>query len=318
MKTNSILTVFTIVVVVLFSNCNNSEKNNSKKKPSTQEIKVKKTPPCQKYLLKNKENNLNISILLDLSDRIDSKKYLNKTMSYADRDLGYINTITQSFVKHIKQKKIILMHDKMQVFFEPPPANPSINDILQKLKVFLDKNLKKADIENTLTNYKELPKKVYNLAIKDSKFIGSDTWRFFKDKVKNYCIENCNRNILIILTDGYMYHINSKIKKGNKTTYITPKMLRNLGLNKSNWKKIMDKNGYGFIPETKNLDSLEVLVLGIENHDKIRNPYGKDVLKEYWTKWLTSMGVKRFELHGADLPSNMEGIIERFINNNNQ
>lgn len=58
---------------------------------------------------------------------------------------------------------------------------------------------------------------------------------------------------------------------------------------------------------------MEVLVIGLVNHDKKRNPYGKDVVKKYWENWLQTMGVKKFEVYGAELPSNIENTITNFM-----
>jgi hypothetical protein len=52
--------------------------------------------------------------------------------------------------------------------------------------------------------------------------------------------------------------------------------------------------------------------LGIVNHDK-KNPYGKDVIQKYWSDWLGSMGVMKYKIYVAELPSNMEGAIEDFL-----
>ena len=68
----------------------------------------------------------------------------------------------------------------------------------------------------------------------------------------------------------------------------------------------------GFIKANEDLSNLEVLVLGINPDSK--NPYEEDVIKAYWGKWLQEMKVKRFEIRGAELPSNMEKVIKDFIN----
>ena len=50
-------------------------------------------------------NNINVSILIDLSDRIDPKKNSNPTMEYFQRDTEYIKAIEKGFLNHIKSKK---------------------------------------------------------------------------------------------------------------------------------------------------------------------------------------------------------------------
>lgn len=270
---------------------------------------------CPNYLLKNKDNNLNISILLDLSDRIDEKKYANATMSYVKRDLGYINIISNSFVKHIEDKKLVLMNDKMQIYFEPEPLDASINEKAKILKTSFDKNLTKEKISITKNNYNSIPEEIYSLAKNNGgNYIGSDIWRFFKDKVKRYSIDDCSRNILIIITDGEMYHEDTKMKEDNLTTYITQNQIKKYGLNTSKWEEKLVGKSYGFIPATSGLNDLEVLVLGVVNHNK-NNPYGKDVLKKYWEDWFEVMGVKRSLILDAELPSNIENSISSFILN---
>ena len=128
--------------------------------------------------------NLNISFLLDLSDRINPKKYPSTNMQYYQRDVEYINSIKKAFIDHVKQKKIIQLKDQMQVFFDPAPQDPLINKLSQQLKVSFDKNTSKEQIKNVDKTFSEIPLKIYQSAIKDNKYIGSDIWRFFKNKVQ--------------------------------------------------------------------------------------------------------------------------------------
>lgn len=258
------------------------------------------------------ENNLNISILLDLSDRISPEKYPNSAMEFYQRDIGYINSIAETFTNHIKTKKIIQVNDRIQLYFEPEPLNPEINSISNKLKFFFTKeNISKESLKKITETYLSETHKIYELAIKDKNYIGSDTWKFFKNNVNDYCINDGYRNILVILTDGYMYHVDTKIKESNKTTFITPETIRNSQLVNSNWSQVMKEKEIGFIKANNDLSNLEVLVLGI-NPD-VKNPYEEDVIKAYWINWLTEMKVKKFDVKKADLPSNMDKVIKGFI-----
>ncbi len=116
------------------------------------------------------------------------------------------------------------------------------------------------------------------------------------------------------LTDGYIYHENSKIREANQTTYLTPQTIRSFQLNTSTWKTRFEKENFGFIPATNELSNLEILVLGVNPNKK--NPYEEDVIKIYWENWLTNMGVKQFEIKKANLPSDMDKLIKEFILNN--
>jgi hypothetical protein len=166
--------------------------------------------------------NYNISILLDLSDRISTEKNPNPTMEYYQRDIGYIKSVSEAFTQHLKSKRIRQIDDKMQLFFNPEPKDPDINSISQKLKISIDKNNASKGLLNSInTEYTSQTSKIYESAIKDNNFVGSDIWSFFDTKVKDQCIENDYRNILVILTDGYMFYDNTIMKEENRTSYIT-------------------------------------------------------------------------------------------------
>ncbi|WP_264524869.1 hypothetical protein [Flavobacterium sp. N502536] len=256
--------------------------------------------------------NYNISILLDLSDRISLTKNPNPTMEYYQRDLGYIKSVSEAFTQHLKTKRIRQIDDKMQLFFNPEPLDPEINTIAKNLRITIDKNNASKNLLNSInSNYAAQTSKIYDSAIKDDHFIGSDIWNFFDTKAKDQCVEKNYRNILIVLTDGYMYHENTIITEGNRTTYLTPELIRKNGLNTKDWNKKLQEQDFGFIKIGENLSNLEVLVLGINPGKK--NPYEEKVITAYWTKWFTEMKVDRFEIKNADLPSNMEQIIKDFI-----
>ncbi|GAA4271467.1 hypothetical protein U6A24_12845 [Aquimarina gracilis] len=261
---------------------------------------------------KNQKENLNISILLDLSDRIDPKKFPKESMEYYERDVKYIQSIAEAFNFHLRTKRINQMNDKIQLFFDPEPKSKQISNISQRLKFQIDKT----SITNELlceidSAYATLPVEIYNQAISDNDYIGSNTWGFFKSKVKDYCIEEEFRNILIILTDGYIYHEDIKRQEGNLTSYLIPQYIRSKRLNTFDWSTKIQEKKHGFIPATQNLSNLEVLVLGL--HPDKDNPYEEDVIRTYWNNWLTAMQAKRFAIKNADLPPHMDKIIKDFI-----
>jgi hypothetical protein len=207
----------------------------------------------------------------------------------------------------------MLLNDQMQVFFDPAPNDPAINKLSQQLKVNFNRASSKKDIENVAKIFSEVPSKIYQSAIGDRHFIGSDIWRFFKKKVKDYCIKDKHRNILVIITDGYMYHPDSKFVSGNKSSYLTPAFIKARKLTTANYTDLIKKNGLGFIPATNGLNNLEVLVLGI-NASK-NNPFEEDVINQYWTDWFKAMNVKKSYLKSADLPSNLDPVIQNIIAN---
>lgn len=259
----------------------------------------------------NREN-LNISVLLDLSDRINPEKYPSPAMEFYLRDVGYLRSIAENFEAHVINKKLIKIDDKIKVYIDPEPSDKTLNKKLNILKISFDKsNVTKERILETCKKYDSISTLIYEAAIKDDHYVGSDTWRFIKNKVNDYCVEEGYRNILVILTDGYIFHKNTKMEEANRTTYLTPQDVKRFGFNRPGWKEKFEEQDFGFITTNKNLSDLEVLVLGINPDAK--NPYEEDVIRAYWSKWLEEMKVKDFEIKQADLPSNMDKIIREFI-----
>jgi len=296
-----------IAIILLISSC------KSDKKEQIREVEVAKNEikgECPSFILDNKENNLNISVFLDLSDRITRPKTIIN-------DTENLKSISKAFTNHVKTKKLILLQDKIQLYFNPAPTNNTINSIAEKLHIEFDKNSPKAKIIDTEEFYAKQPSEIYNLALADSEnpkdFPGSDIWRFFKDNVKDYTISDCHRNILVILTDGYMFHENSQMNEDKLSSYLTPKSMDRLPLSNSKWETTLKEKGYGFIKANDNLEDLEVLVIGIESLNP-KNPYAIDVMRTYWTNWFKEMGVKKFKIQNADLSSNVEKVIIEFIN----
>lgn len=296
-KKLTIIATLLILISILSCKKESDKEKNEEKETST------KSPVSENY---------NISILLDLSDRISLKKNPNPTMEYYQRDLGYIKSISEAFTQHLKSKRIRQIDDKMQLFFNPEPLDPEINTIAKNLRISIDKNNASKDLLNSINkDYASQTSKIYESAIKDNKYTGSDIWSFFDSKLKDQCIENKYRNILIIMTDGYMFYENTIMKEDNRTTYITPELIRKNGLNTKDWDKKFHDQDFGFIKVNNVPSNLEVLVIGINpNHN---NPYEEKVIKAYWTKWFTEMKISHFEIKNADLPSNMEKIIKDFI-----
>lgn len=260
-------------------------------------------------------NNINVSILIDLSDRIDPAIHPNPTMEYFQRDTEYIKAIEKGFLNHIKSKKIITYDDQMQVFFNPEPSDPKMNEFTKELKVSFNKDTPRSYFDAVEKKYSELPLRIYQSAIKDGKYVGSDIWEFFKNKVDDYCVKKDKRNILFILTDGYMYHENTRFEEkkesSSRTSYLTTKLIKANNLTTSDFKNIIEKNGYGFVKANENLSNLQVIVLGINPEQG--NPFEEAVIKEYWENWFKEMKIKNYQIKSADLPSNLEPVILKAI-----
>ena len=308
-----------ILLSILMVSCNNSNQN------STTENDCKTVKK-----LAGERKNLNISIFLDLSDRISPTINPNPAMEYWKRDLGYINSISEAFEVHLRNKKTVLMDDNIKLFLHKEPENiPDIDNIVRSLrKDFTRENATLENICSISNDYNQFSNLIYSKTLQQKEPIakrriddypGSDIFDFFKSRVKDYCIKENHRNILFILTDGYMYMSGTNnINSDNKSNYVLSKELARWGFNSNNYQSKITKEGYDFQVPVTDLDNLEVFVIGLAP----KNSWELDVLNSYWSKWLKEMGVKNFQdenwgryLKKADLPSEVDNLIQDFIHN---
>lgn len=131
-------------------------------------------------------------------------------------------------------------------------------------------------------------------------------------KVQNYVIDTKYRNIVVLFTDGYveagLYGKENCIE--NKCYYLS---YQNIHKFRKDFKKnakgkdlktFFDQNGYGIVPvENEQLKNVELYVC--ELYDRSLNkktgsqtviPNDMDIIKLFWTDWLTKSGVKKFQL----------------------
>jgi hypothetical protein len=258
--------------------------------------------------------DLNLSLFLDLSDRIDSAKYPDKAMPYHERDLGYIESLGHGFARHGRARQLRRMNERFQVFFDPPPADPEINTVADDLKLHWTKNtVTKEDVCDLVPSIKKGSERIYQHAMRSEDFTGSDIWNFFHERVKRSCIQPGSRNVLVILTDGYMYAQNNKRENGtSRWSNLTAQKVRSLKLTGKNWEELVKQHDYGFLTATEGLSDLEVIVIGVRPSDH-NGAYEADVLKHFWTDWMTAMGVKRFEFVKTDLPSNVDQWLQNYV-----
>src|SRR5690554_2668221 len=122
------MSIKTILMSTLFllimGSCKND--NNSTTVVQSDCQPVKKLPP--------RTENLNVSIFLDLSDRISPVRSPNPAMDYWKRDLGYIEAIVGAFQNHLRSKRVSMMDDNIKLRIHPlPHGMPQINDVIKDL-----------------------------------------------------------------------------------------------------------------------------------------------------------------------------------------
>jgi hypothetical protein len=266
--------------------------------------------------------DLNISVLIDLSDRINSAQDKRQPMQ-AERDINIINILSAAIKKNVSAHGSFKAKARYNVYFHPEPSDKNIRDIASQLSVnWVGSNDMQQAKQNKIRyqqmegNFAKGLRDIYQLADKASTYPGSDIWRFMKDEVKIKCIESDTsyRNILVILTDGYMYYKEGKqqLPGTHRYNYIergTEQFARFRDPNKL--ASEFDSLDYGIIPATKNLGNLEILVL--ECRPEEAYPQDFDIMQKYWCKWFREMGVKHAEIYKSQQPAYQEKIIAGFL-----
>lgn len=265
----------------------------------------------------NTSQQINLTILLDLSDRIALQKNPEKPEHF-ERDSALICYLTEYFMSQMKSKGTYLAKGKMRVVFHPNPPDASINQAAKNLGVDLsrmDTKAKKAIYENLQSTVAENISNIYKTTIIEANWPGSDIWRFFKNDVKEIAVDRDStyRNLLVLFTDGYIFHEDSKDNVANRFAYILPGLLDKYGLrNENTWSEKMDKLDFGLISKRSDLDRLEVLVLEISPSRNHKND--EDVIRKIMDKWFSEMKVKKWKILNSDLPAYTKQKIENFLN----
>lgn len=293
MKTKNL--IIGIIAIIAFVSCGGS---GSKKSESTGEAAGSG--------MSQSDKPLNLSIYLDLSDRL--KRDL--TPSQKDRDLAIVSHIADYFRAQTVGPKILQSKNNIKVFFYPAPNSSDIATLAEDLCIDITKfnGVEKrvvldGDANQGKPSLKERFNKnlsaIYDKTLEANQWPGCDIWDFFSNKnVDTQCIREGFRNILIILTDGYLFDEKHKVQDGNAYSYVTPATLRN-----PNTSLIVKRTG---------LENLEVRILEVNPTD-INH---RDQLKTVLENWLKGMGVKEenITVSQTDLPSNTQTIVDSFLN----
>lgn len=248
--------------------------------------------------------SLNISIFLDLSDRLTS----DMTPSQMDRDTAIVNFIVDYFKEETLGPSILKSKNKLKVFCDPFPKDPEIATLMRGLSVDISemKGVKKRQaLEEMSFVFQQNLSQIYKETLDENKWPGCDIWGFFTNKrVDELCVQRNSRNIIVILTDGYIYHDNSVYpQEEHAYSYISSNTL------KDKQSSLIDRRK-GDLKEK----DIEVLLLEINPKEKKDQEQMKIVLK----KWFESMGVDRVKISETDADiGNTKTIIRNFLANNN-
>jgi hypothetical protein len=254
---------------------------------------------------------LNISVLLDLSDRVIRE--MQPTQS--ERDIAIVDTLIGIFKKNMEEKGPYQSKDKMQILFRPVPTDANISTIAEQLRVdlsTLDNKQKKKEYDSIKHKFRQGLEEIYKLTLQTKNWQGSDIWRFFKYDAKGLCIDANYRNILVIITDGYLYHEQSLDRLKNRTAFITGVYLQKEGFrNNPNWSSKFDKQDYGLIFSGQTYEDLEVMVLEVNPSPK--HIKDEEIIRAFLGKWFDEMKMKKAVIHNTALPTETKKSIKNFF-----
>jgi hypothetical protein len=265
----------------------------------------------------------NFIILLDLSDRIDTIKAPNQVT----RDKEVIRSAFSVFSKIVKKKLFVNSRDIFQVAiaFQPSNYDSTLFQLTRNLKI----NMRELKVTEKRTKFPQLEHLfwksidlLYHNAVKNSEFLGSDIWSFFRDDIDNYIIPSTSSdsisNFLIILTDGYLEFEKSVLPKrprqGNQASFMEMHKLRG----NPNWESEFDKKNFGLIPIKKDFHDLHIIMLEVSPKNPL-DPTEFAQIKKYWSKWFNDMSIQTTDrtINKNQLPiPKVKEVLEKFIQEN--
>ncbi|MDE6485525.1 MAG: hypothetical protein K2L14_09060 [Duncaniella sp.] len=282
------LIFFSVLGLLLLTQCGSKVTNGGSD--------VSDNPNQEEEKIDKRKLPVNLSVFIDLSDRIAYNSI------YIERDMEIVDQLVDYFIDcSYANSNLPRSKNKFNIFFYPLPSDNSVAMLAKGLNAdlsVLNPGEKKDKLDELKESVETNLSQIYALAIKDQKFIGCDIWGFFSDKkVDNLCMLPGYRNILVILTDGYLYHIENKKQEGNAYSYLNGQNLMLPGTS-----LIVARNG---------LQDLEVLML--ELNPKSINQF--HTMQEIIENWLRGMGVEHFMVVQTDVPVNTEKYVKAFLNN---
>lgn len=248
---------------------------------------------------------LNITVLLDLSDRIKQDDNTGNTKYIQlEKDSILLMNIQKSFYNNqAPNGKFKVVGNRIKVICYPYPQDVSkLEDMEFDMKVNDPNDIsnKQKQLLSMDSAWKTGISYIYRQAKvevdKDPKFPGSDIWSFFNGPVEVECVEDGYRNILLILTDGYIYHKNSWKKNGTVCRGILSETL---------------KSQTAIEPINKEYENLEVMFLEINTSKG--TPEEFDKIEKLLTDWCNNMGIQKVKVVQTNSPQTTKSYVDKFI-----
>jgi hypothetical protein len=259
---------------------------------------------------------LHMVVLLDLSDRIDPTRVESRHQADIDRQI--LGKVVTAFVEEVRRKRYVFSRDSLQVHVAPQPIEyrgdlVAMADGLRIDVKTLPLRDRRSEVHRLQAEMVKQVDRLYSMATRERHLVGADLWSFFRNNLEDLLpcstADENRRNVLVVLTDGYLDFDEpvqrSRPRQGSRTSYMQVARYRGNDLG------LLLTPAHGLIPARSDaLRCIEVLVLEMRE----RRVGDRDVLQAYWSKWLDEMGVARFELKmGVDSPSAVGDVVDRFM-----
>ena len=253
------------------------------------------------------EKPLNITIFVDLSDRLIN----GGVPTQVEKDTAIVGHIADYFLKKTRESQEGLQESKnaIQVLFYPAPQSADMVKCASELVVDIPKctegKVRRDKVLGIKESFLRNLDQIYNQAMTDNNFVGCDIWGFFSyKKVDAPCIRSGYRNVLFILTDGYIYDSNTaNIVNKDTFTYIAPKMMP----------QILNNPKFGLkVERHTGLEDLEIAVMEVAPTDPKHLPKMKTILDN----WFKDMGAteENITIVETGLPANTRTYIDGILN----
>jgi len=314
--------IINLLIIVSFLSSCNSESGEAKNEQGDNIASTEMQSQVQE------NEHLNIIITPDLSNRIESKLYPKPV-----EDTTLINSIYSNYYPDLYRinNRAIGQKDKIQVVLTNPTIIRSFNIDLNKLTIDISElslndriqYLTRGAFKSDVVKASEEIKRIYENAYVST--TGGDVYNYLGEQltttvvkrnpepvtVDRTVVRNIYRNIVILFTDGYIeagLYGNSNCSN-NKCYYLSKHQIDKfrrdfIKSGSNNLESFFKESGYGIIPvENKVLDNVEIIVA--EMYDRSLNkttgsqtvsPNDFEIMKLFWSDWLTKSGVKHFKL----------------------
>ncbi|QQT26772.1 hypothetical protein [Sphingobacterium spiritivorum] len=312
-----------IPILLLILSCNTKASEENKKGERTED--------------EYKTEHFNVTISSDLSNRLNQKLY-PKAVS----DVDIVDIIAESiYPKILNHKRSMNQLDVFRIGFINKKQINAYNVDTKFMNIDFSEFKTQAEriaylrkyFQNDKRRFVNEFKKLHGQAIK--KPFGSDIWTYMQQgvddfvvnkeigegKIGNTTFKNKRRNILILLTDGYIetvFNNNAYDLTGEEINTFRKEYLQT---GETSIDSFLQKNPkYKIQPLTNPLlEDLEVLVLELYDRSDTNagasvHPTDLEIMKVIWGDWLKCSNVKHWELYPkSSSKSETEKIILRFL-----